>query len=611
MSEQLIGKEGSLKGSVLNIPEESQLFIGNDPSESQLVIDDPSIRSQQLLLQRTEEGLLIENVDPADLLEINGEIVIIQPHFLEDGDLIKIGEQIFLYDKKGMASVTTLPQENALPSPSIEDDAFEEDTDTSEDASDTFLGDTLIDEKNAPLAEINFDIAQTGRWLLKVIGGPNNGAEFYMQAGESYLLGTDPLQCDIIFQDTSVSRQHARITVSNEDVLEIEDLKSRNGIQVGGIPIQGKQTLKPSSIVTMGTTSFVVYDREGEMETIISPLLPSIVKTLQEEEPKDIERPFTKPPEKDIGKTQEELPPAERSSRTAYIFIGIVVGLFLIAGLGTVSLFQSEPVVAPVKEENATELIQQAINPFPGVKFSFNQVSGGLLLTGHVLTQEDKNQLLYNLQGLKFIKSIDPSGIIIDQYVWQEINSILANNPQWKGITIHSPSAGQFILSGYLKTRQEAEALNNYLNRDFSYGDLLQNQVVVEENVIETIKTWLRDAGLNDVQVQMEEGEVTLSGSALIDQKQTLSGILARIKKIPGVRFINNFVRFQTREKSITNLSSQYQVSGQSRIGNRYTLIINGRIVSQGDTLDGMVIKRITSDTVFLEKDGNEYRIDY
>ncbi len=36
----------------------------------------------------------------------------------------------------------------------------------------------------------------------------------------------------------------------------------------------------------MGTTSFVLYDREGEMQTIISPLLPSIVKVLKDEENK-------------------------------------------------------------------------------------------------------------------------------------------------------------------------------------------------------------------------------------------------------------------------------------------------------------------------------------
>ncbi len=145
--------------------------------------------------------------------------------------------------------------------------------------------DVVFDE-NTPagkdaLAEINFEIVDTGRWLLKVIGGPNNGAEFSMQSSNSYTIGTDPNTCDIVFHDTSVSRQHAKITITDEDILWIEDLKSRNGTLIDGEQLKNKTQLNPNTVISIGTTSFVVYDREGEMQTIISPLLPSIVKTLQ------------------------------------------------------------------------------------------------------------------------------------------------------------------------------------------------------------------------------------------------------------------------------------------------------------------------------------------
>ena len=74
--------------------------------------------------------------------------------------------------------------------------------------------------------EINFEMVDTGRWLLKVIAGPNNGAEFSMEPGGTYLIGTDPNICDIVFHDTSVSRQHGKITMQNvDDTLFIEDLK--------------------------------------------------------------------------------------------------------------------------------------------------------------------------------------------------------------------------------------------------------------------------------------------------------------------------------------------------------------------------------------------------
>ncbi|MBA3816315.1 MAG: FHA domain-containing protein, partial [Parachlamydiaceae bacterium] len=93
------------------------------------------------------------------------------------------------------------------------------------------------------IAQINFGLIDTGRWLLKVISGPNNGAEFSMATDSSYLLGTDPNSCDIVFHDTSVSRQHARISIAQDDTLTVEDLKSRNGTTVDGESLLGKQPL--------------------------------------------------------------------------------------------------------------------------------------------------------------------------------------------------------------------------------------------------------------------------------------------------------------------------------------------------------------------------------
>ncbi len=132
-------------------------------------------------------------------------------------------------------------------------------------------------EDNGGLAEINFDPHRCGPLAAKVVGGPNHGLILHA-IGNTFVIGTDPNSCDIVFHDTSVSRQHARISISGDEKLTIEDLKSRNGTLVDGEPLKGKP-LTPNAIVAMGTTSFVVYDREGEMQTIISPLLPSIVKS--------------------------------------------------------------------------------------------------------------------------------------------------------------------------------------------------------------------------------------------------------------------------------------------------------------------------------------------
>lgn len=470
--------------------------------------------------------------------------------------------------------------------------------------------------------EINFDLTETGRWLLKVVGGPNHGAEFTMQPASTYVIGTDPNSCDIVFHDTSVSRQHAKITVNEDDTIVLEDLKSRNGTFVDGKPLLGKQTIPTNTIIMMGTSSFVVYDREGEMQTIISPFLPSIVKVLKEE---------PKPAEKEAPKeatalaetaqpAEQAVPPASEAPKEkerahdalgAFILIAIITGLFVIIGIGTTTLFKSQPVVTQQLIHPERDLTQ-ALSTFPNVKYSFNKGTGRLLLVGHVLSASDKNQLISNLQGIHYIRSIDDSGVIIDEGVWREINQVLSQNPNWKGISIHSPTPGRFVISGYLKSRKQADQLWDYISTNFPYLDLLEKRVIVEEDVVSSIGNELQSSGFKDVSVQMNEGEVVLSGSIAAGKGADFNKTFGKIKEIPGVRNIKNFVAELAPEQSMVNISDKYEITGVSHQGSAHTsVVVNGRILTRGDILDGMTITSIKPNAVFLEKDGIKYRIDY
>lgn len=606
MVAKLVAEEGDLKGLNLTLEDGDIWVIGRDPDACQLVIQDPLVSRRHFIARRTPEGITVENLSSTTPIQVNDEDIGNQPRLLQQGDTVKVGNSLFRYYEDASAHILgeeELLQKSPVATPErslIPDEKYE---DSAED--------TIFDEEeNAPLAEINFGLVETGRWLMKVIGGPNNGAEFHMQSGYSYVLGTDPHSCDIVFHDTSVSRQHAKITVTAEDTLLIEDLKSRNGVLVGGSPLDGKQSLEPNVIVTLGTTSFVVYDREGEMQTIISPLLPSIVKVLQQEEKPRVEE-VERPPQPEVAPTplpEIHIPPKNGHHFGPLILLAVIIGLFVLAGMGASALFKAAPIeVTP--QRNTTELIQQALQPFPAIRYTYQKATNGLLLIGHVATAGEKNQLLYNLQGLKL--SIDDSGIIIDEYVWQEVNSILAKNPAWKGITIHSPKAGQFVLSGYLQTRKQAEQLSDYISLNFPYLDLLKRQVIVEEDVLNQINAWIQDTGLRNVTAKMSNGEISLSGNAPGDKLDSVNQLIAKVKDIPGVRIVNNYIRTQAPEMGIINLSDRYHVTGESRVGNKYTVVINGRILSEGDNLDGMEIKKITPDTVLLEKEGTKYRIDY
>lgn len=609
MTAKLVAEEGKQQGLVLTFDGSGdEWVIGRDPDVSQLVIEDPSVSRKHLLCRQTPDGMVIENLSSTNPALINDkELKGKQP--LHDGDLIVLGSGKFRYH--------TDPGEPSLAGVVNNAKVKKQEEGQMEPREDTIFDENAPAGKDA-LAEINFELVDTGRWLLKVIGGPNNGAEYSMQASNSYVIGTDPNSCDIVFHDTSVSRQHARITVTDEDALYIEDLKSRNGTLLDGEPLKTRKQLNPNTLVTMGTTSFIVFDREGEMQTIISPLLPSIVKVLQKEEPKKSEEDRAALEAKRIA---EEKPRMEAAAALAHerkahhmgalIVISIIGGLMAIIGLGTFSLFQGQPVVNehPVDTD---KMLAEALAPFPSVKPTFIKATGRLALVGHVLTATDKNQLLYNLQGLKFIKSVDDSGVIIDEFVWQEINQLLSNNPNWKGITVQATAPGHFVLTGYLQTRKQAESLLQYISENFRYLDLLDKKIVVEEDVIGSVTSSLQNIGIKNLSVQMSNGELAISGNIPNNRLTDYEALINEFKSIPGVRMVKNFVTELPPEATMINISDKYTVTGYSNLGaDNISVVINGRILSKGDSLDGMTITNIQPNGIMLEKDNVKYRIDY
>ncbi|NGX42772.1 MAG: hypothetical protein K940chlam7_01059 [Chlamydiae bacterium] len=636
MAAKFIAEEGELKGLTLSMEEGEQWVIGRDPDVCQLLIEDSSTSRKHLICRTSPEGIILENLSDTNPVLVN-DTEVTEPLLLKNGDAVKIGNGMFrFYTEEAPQEVEELEAEEVPESEEVEEEpvveaeeeAVEEEephVETPEEELEIFseeepehetIYEEVSEEDKGILAEIDFDLKETGRWLLKVIGGPNNGAEFTMQTGNSYVIGTDPTSCDVVFHDTSVSRQHARITISETDTLTIEDLKSRNGTLIDGETVEGRIPLESNALVTMGTTSFLVFDREGDMQTIISPLLPSIVKVLQSEEEKKRAEEAAELAAEELAKISEgaELEKPEEKVQNAlgaFILIGIITGLFVIVGIGTTTLFQSEPV--QIKEQvNYAAGLDRALSPFPTVIRSYNNNTGRLLLVGHVLTLSDKNQILYNLQGLDFIRRIDHRGLIIDELVWRETNQILARDPKWKGISVHSPTAGTFVLSGYLQSRKQAEDLSDYITANFPYLDLLDRQIIVEEDVITSVEIQLDNVRIQNLSIQINNGELTLSGGLSKEQIVTLDRLVRQFREIPGIRNVKTFINELEAEQTMINITDRYTVSGFShQDGVNLNVIINGRILTRGDVLDGRTITNIRSTAIFLEKDGVKYRIDY
>ncbi len=578
MAGYLIAEEGPLAGLVISFEEGTEWILGRDPDEATIVLEDPMVSRKHVICHLTSEGLILENLSSVNPATQNGKIIT-EEVLLKEGDILEIGTTFFRFTEKDPSAEDSIPED--VPT---------------------------VFEEEEPLSTFDFEAPLPTRWLLKVISGPNAGAEFSLEPGRAYILGKDSNVCDVVFYDLSVSKEHAKIYVDEEERIFIEDLGSRNGVLVNGDRIEQRQEVISQDLIALGTTSCLLIDRQQSHETIISPVA-TLSSKVEEQKAAESELPEAITAEK--AKTSErnwkELVIPQK-----HLILGGIFALFLLGIItASFSLFKSKEIELPIKHEK--EKLADALKPFPSIQFSLNESTGKLFLIGHVLTNVEKQELSYTISTLPFISSVEDT-VIIDELVWQNINALLLSYPAWQAVSIHSPVPGKFVMKGYVQTPQDAEALSDYMNINFPYLDLLENDVNVANTLTLQIQTLLLQNGFHTLVFDLTGGDLILTGTLDKKRSSDLDTLVKYFKKLPGVLSVKNFVVIASHSQgaSIIDLSPKYSISGFSSGDNDMQFaIINAKIFGTGDLLDGMLITAIEPEQVLLEKDGIKFRINY
>lgn len=612
MPAHLIVEEGPLQGLLLDLSKGSEWILGRDRDEVDCFIEDVTVSRKHARITKEPDGFYLDNLSQMSPTLINGEEHD-EKTLLREGDLVQFGHTTFRFSEE------EIPSQNASKSKGGYDDIFgeleepppppreepaeeerprEEPSKTLSHETDETPYDTIFEDTNAE-EELPFNLLSPAALLLKVISGPNAGAEIGIEKGHSYTIGKDSNSCDIVFQDLSVSREHARLFVTPEGLLELEDLGSKNGTVVNGTPITEKKSITPQDLVSLGTTVFLIIDREAPQDTIFSPILPTYESPKLEEA---LLATGTEPIEAEDWK-KKPLP-------TKHLVIGAsLLAISLIVFVSFFSLFKSESIL--VTEKKPKEQIAEALTKFSDVQFSFNPASGKLFLVGHVLTAVNYQELGYQISTLPFIQSIE-NNVVIDELVCKMNNDVLSTNAAWRSVSIQAQKPGQFVVTGYLETTEEGADLWEYLTVNFPYLDRLQNQVVVEQNLSIQVQSLFASRGFGGVTYQLTNGEVVLSGKYSYKMEREFEELLKELNGLKGVSRVNNYALAASPNEVGIDLSQQYAVTGTAmQDGNGYSAVLNGKIYTVGAVIDGMQITSIESSRVLLEKDGLKYKIDY
>ncbi|NBO23904.1 MAG: EscD/YscD/HrpQ family type III secretion system inner membrane ring protein [Chlamydiae bacterium] len=570
----LVAEEGALNGLTITLEDSQEWILGRDPDVCFQVLEDPMVSRKHVLIRLQESHFFIENLSATNPATVNGE-PLEEALELNDQDLIKIGSTVFRFAHS--LNEETPPSFTPTKSP-IEDETFDE--------------------------LLSFRSPIETRWLLKVTLGPNTGAEFPLEEGKSYIIGKDQ-NCSIIFQDLSVSRQHAKLTLNNDETIEIEDMGSKNGVLVNGSLIDQKTPLASQDAVAIGTTTFVVIDRLQERETVYAPIVETVDVAKLAEKEALLQKEAEEKQELAAKKNWKEtfIP-------TRHLFIGCLL-LFIMGSslVAIISLFHEEKI--EVVKYDFDKEIRSVLKNFSAVTYNFDKQTGNLFLVGHVMTDVSYQELNYLLRTLPFIQNIEDN-VIIDEYVWQNMNALLFKNSEYRSVLISGTEPGKFILRGYVQTPAQLVSLVDYVNINFPYLDRLNNAVVVEDNLNTKIQSQLLEKGYTNVNFQLSNGEIVFSGRLDEKLQKDFNVYLKEVGKNSGIRQVRNFVAMTQETSSRVDLSTRYTVTGISKFGDsNQFILINGKILSIGDLLDGMNITQINRKTVYLDKDGMKYKIDY
>jgi type III secretion system YscD/HrpQ family protein len=640
MPAHLIAQEGPLAGLVLNFEEGTEWIIGRDPDVADLIVEDSTVSRKHVRVIKTAQGLFLQNLSRVNPALVNGEETEDRV-LLQDGDRVQIGSQSFVFsesdEKERPAKKTPKKRTPKKPSTGYDDifgeleeppppprtEAIEEERPFEREyappeeeeepeevaaAKEENVYDTIFEDLEEP-SEIPFHLLQAPALLLKVISGPNAGAEIGIEKGKSYVLGKDSNSCDIVFQDLSVSRNHARLTVSEDGLMELEDLGSKNGTSVNGVLINEKTVVTSQDLIALGTTVFLIIDREAPQETIYSPMLPSYES-----------QKMARASAASAAMESAEVPLEEMGAQTPHwkqiplpwkhlIIAGSFAAIFLIVFLSFFSLFKSERMEI-VRKEPVSE-IQEAVGKFKDIEFSFNPGSGKLFITGHVITPVEYQELMYRINQIPFIQNTDNT-VVIDELVWKMTNDVLSDTPAFRAVSVHSPKAGKFVASGYVTTAADLELLHEYLTVNFPYLDRLENNVAVEEILNVEIQNALRKDKFGSVSFQLTGGDLILTGGYSSKMKSEYQETVKKLNKLTGIARVKDLAVPTEVDSLGIDITQSYKIGGSATSeGHGYSVVLNGKIYTAGDTVDGMAITAIKQKTILLEKDGLNYRIDY
>lgn len=211
------------EGKTIIVPLVRDLITVGRQDGNTIRLTERNVSRQHARFVQAQEGYRLEDLGSYNGVTVNG-LRIDEPTELKDGDRIGIGDYVIALRAEAATTTTTrIPTRKSLP------------------------GATHVQQPPPRLV---------------MLSTPAPGAEFAINKPVMSIGRLEEL--DLCISHRSISREHARVS-KKDDLLEIEDLRSANGVRVNGRNVK-KVTLASGDVVELGQVRFR-YVAAGESYT--------------------------------------------------------------------------------------------------------------------------------------------------------------------------------------------------------------------------------------------------------------------------------------------------------------------------------------------------------
>jgi len=446
------------------------------------------------------------------------------------------------------------------------------------------------------------------KYLLKIIAGPNQGAEVAL-GDEELVVGTSP-ECDFILSDSLVSPQHLKIVVSGEE-LSVTPLESPVYIDGEEIPKQF-HLVQPFQIVSLGTTHFVIGPTEGEWPPLSAADVPTLKKSEKEEvESEESEKKSEEGEEQGEPKEKgKELRPEEGVSEGAsklpksVLMAGAgITGLFLIILIGFIVTFfiPSKEVSESVDKGKAlsevSDKVAQTVQRL-GVADDINvKVQGDyIVVDGWVKSNENLDELMNSLSDYRSDLRMNVSS---QEEIINSVKDVL--NARKIPVSVEGAGLGVVRVYGYYGDTKEWQKVKQSIENDVVGIKLLKDDVLTAQKLYPLAQMVLKEYDIRG-KLQIIPAKEYILAKGLVSETD-LEKVKQAMNKLTSMIPYPVPLKSEVQTAKADKLYFDMEIDSVI-IGDRGIIITkDGERYFEGGVLPGgYVIEKISRDGILLKK---------